>query len=345
MRALGAVLALACWNAAAAPGVKVGVFGLFRPQRLTVKPAPGHVVRLEAGGEAMELEAGLTAGLRREGASVDCFARRRLVTAPAVRVAARDGGPGEFVLGVPGRVERRFRGVLHVRAEAAALLAVIEVGLETAVASAVAAELPAGTPLEALAAQAIVARSYYTVGRGRHGSYDFCDTTHCQFLREPPQDGSAYEKAVRLTRGMVLVYGDQVVAGLYSAACGGRTRAAAETGMTAGRYPYFSVPCGHCLRHAREWESRLSPADGAALLARPGSEALRLEIVRRLGWGTLPGNNYLVVREDGRIVFRGRGAGHGVGLCQEGAAAMARGGASCRDILAHYYPAATVEVR
>jgi stage II sporulation protein D len=38
-----------------------------------------------------------------------------------------------------------------------------------------------------------------------------------------------------------------------------------------------------------------------------------------------------------RVTFRGRGWGHGVGLCQVGAFGMARRGASYREILAHYY--------
>jgi stage II sporulation protein D len=42
------------------------------------------------------------------------------------------------------------------------------------------------------------------------------------------------------------------------------------------------------------------------------------------------------------IVASGAGSGHGVGLCQTGALGMARGGARGEDILAHYYPGATL---
>ncbi|MBK8497883.1 MAG: hypothetical protein IPL52_03475 [Flavobacteriales bacterium] len=37
------------------------------------------------------------------------------------------------------------------------------------------------------------------------------------------------------------------------------------------------------------------------------------------------------------VVLKGRGFGHAVGLCQEGAMAMARAGYSYTDILHHYY--------
>ena len=48
----------------------------------------------------------------------------------------------------------------------------------------------------------------------------------------------------------------------------------------------------------------------------------------------------LVGRE---IVVTGRGHGHGVGLCQYGAEAMAKKGAASGSILARYYPGASVE--
>ncbi len=43
------------------------------------------------------------------------------------------------------------------------------------------------------------------------------------------------------------------------------------------------------------------------------------------------------------FVFSGGGWGHGVGLCQSGAAGRAEEGASYRDILSHYYPGTTLE--
>jgi stage II sporulation protein D len=69
---------------------------------------------------------------------------------------------------------------------------------------------------------------------------------------------------------------------------------------------------------------------------------VRLEIVRRLGWKALPGNYYEIEAEGDGVILHGRGAGHGVGLCQQGAAAMARAGADFRTILNHYFPATTM---
>jgi SpoIID/LytB domain protein len=44
-----------------------------------------------------------------------------------------------------------------------------------------------------------------------------------------------------------------------------------------------------------------------------------------------------------RFVLRGAGWGHGVGMCQIGAAVMAFRGRSHEEILSHYFPGARLE--
>ncbi|MBI4467738.1 MAG: hypothetical protein HY650_00275 [Acidobacteria bacterium] len=59
---------------------------------------------------------------------------------------------------------------------------------------------------------------------------------------------------------------------------------------------------------------------------------------RAYGWDALPSNHYRVSRQGDAILVRGSGAGHGLGLCQAGAAAMARAGHRFTKILEHYFP-------
>jgi SpoIID/LytB domain protein len=49
-----------------------------------------------------------------------------------------------------------------------------------------------------------------------------------------------------------------------------------------------------------------------------------------------------VSMEGSQVVLRGHGWGHGVGLCQIGAAVMAASGKSYREILSFYYPGTTL---
>ncbi|MFL6227486.1 MAG: SpoIID/LytB domain-containing protein [Pyrinomonadaceae bacterium] len=68
----------------------------------------------------------------------------------------------------------------------------------------------------------------------------------------------------------------------------------------------------------------------------------KIIVGRTLGWGTLKSSRFTVERAGQNFIFRGTGFGHGLGLCQAGAHVMARGGASYLQILAHYFPGATV---
>lgn len=43
-------------------------------------------------------------------------------------------------------------------------------------------------------------------------------------------------------------------------------------------------------------------------------------------------------KSDGSVEFSGRGFGHGSGMCQWGARALAKAGKSYVEILKHYYP-------
>jgi peptidoglycan hydrolase-like amidase len=214
--------------------VRIGVFSLFRPVELRVTPWSGSLL-IAAGADRVVLE-----GRQRYAI--------RLAGMPArVQVTAADGSDTDFVLSIPGKIERRFHGTLTVQRSDNNLIAVVAMDRELAVASVVAAELPPTVPLEALKAQAVAARSYYAASGPRHHGFDFCDTTHCQFLREPPSGPSNALRATAETRGLLLDYLGKPFAALYSASCGGRTRSRDDAG---GGYSYHAVLCDFCQRHS-----------------------------------------------------------------------------------------------
>jgi stage II sporulation protein D len=122
---------------------------------------------------------------------------------------------------------------------------------------------------------------------------------------------------------------------------------------------------------AREWSANISISDltialAKAGLARPGwtnltvvrrgesgravmlavdstqisAEDFRLAVGRSLGWSKILSAWFEVSRHGGYFLFHGRGSGHGVGLCQAGAAAMSAQGRDSSQILAQYFPGA-----
>ena len=317
-------------------GVRIGVLGLFHSRQIVVEPVLGHPLQCAARVEQWPVRDRIMVEM--EGVKLKIAGKDKSFDEPIA--CGNSEGNAEFVVSVPGKISRRYKGKLEIRVESSELRIVVIMMLESAVASIVAAESPSHAPMEALKAQAVATRSYLLAGKGRHHGYDFCDTTHCQFLREAPGFGTPAFQATATTRGLVLEYKAEVFAAMYSRSCGGRTHTLDELGISTHSYPYFAVTCDYCLRHPEKWVAQIQAADAAGLST---TESSRLNLARKLGWKSVPSNSYSPRIQNGNVVLEGVGIGHGIGLCQRGGADMARHGASFLQILEHYYPNAEIK--
>jgi stage II sporulation protein D len=339
----GLLLLLAVSPATAQQEIRFSVLGLFHPRELVLQPESSQVLSVAAQGSAGNPSLVLNGEtehrqlvLRAEGDRVVAGLR----SAGSWAAAARDGGVAAFRLTVPGRFHRIYRGRLVIQARKGELLAVVSMDRETAVASIVAAEMVESAPLEALKAQAVATRSFLLAGP-RHLDFDFCDTTHCQFLKSPPVASSRVARAVEATRGLVLAYRGKPLAAMYTNRCGGQTRSLHDVGLhdvgmePGDAYPYYSVRCQWCRRHPATWQSRIG-AGGQP--PRPGNERSRIAAARQWGWSAIPGSDFTATADGEGWRLEGHSVGHGVGMCQMGASGMAAAGAGFRQILSHYYP-------
>src|SRR6185312_3098997 len=174
--------------------VRIGVFGLFHPRQLVISPTEGSAILVSLDSQQVRVASGqpesqVNVSLR--GDAMEVSIGQQTFHSRSLRVAADGDGAEGFQLSVPGKIERKYRGKLSLSADGVSLSPVVTMDIETAVVSIVAAEYSYGTPIEALKAQAVASRSYLIASGRRHGThFDFCDTTHCQFLREPPEDSS-----------------------------------------------------------------------------------------------------------------------------------------------------------
>jgi SpoIID/LytB domain protein len=71
----------------------------------------------------------------------------------------------------------------------------------------------------------------------------------------------------------------------------------------------------------------------------------KIIVGRVLGWNVLKSSRFEVARVGSNFIFHGKGFGHGLGLCQEGAHVMAARGSSYQRILEKYFPGARVKPR
>jgi peptidoglycan hydrolase-like amidase len=330
-------------SVANAQNVRIGVLGIFHPSQLTLDSGPDDAIVVNAAGQTLFLQprsATHSLQIRVAGEEMLLSLADKEICAKEIHAAARNQDATEFLLSVPGKIERRYRGTLDIKIVDGELVPIVTMGMETAVASVVQAESLAGTPLEALKAQAVVTRSYFVAGGGRHTEFVFCDLTHCQALRGVPRSGSPAVLAAQATRDLIVVFNEKPVAAMFTRSCGGRTLTPEAIGISFRGYPYFSVVCDFCHKNPVRWRRQVSPEDAEILSDH--HESGRLSVDRRLGWNAVPSNNFNAHKHGSELILEGVGQGHGVGLCQRGARAMAENGADYHKIIDHYFPNTTL---
>jgi stage II sporulation protein D len=174
--------------------------------------------------------------------------------------------------------------------------------------------------------------------------------------------------AVESTYGLVMTYNGQLIDAVYHSCCGGMTEDAAE--VWGRRIPYLvPVACGCGRRGVELGEARAvdnayllaalgigargvpALASGVRVAARTGTD--RASIVSVYGVPvsaaqlrqtlSLKSTRIAISSEGGKTVFRTTGYGHGVGMCQWGAASMAERGETFDAILRHYYTGVRIQ--
>jgi stage II sporulation protein D len=237
-------------------------------------------------------------------------------------------------------------------------------------------EMPASFQLEALKAQAVVARTY-TIKRysqsPKHPSGAICtDSFCCQAYSDPSLYPSELRdkihRAVSETQGLVVTYQGNLIDATYFSCSGGQTEAAVAVWGTDVPYlqsvespgeEYASVYSDTVTYSLADFERMLSvdlegPPEGwfTEITYTPGGGIDRMKIGGREFSGTqirsflnLRSTVFVLTSQGESVSITTRGYGHRVGMSQYGAEAMAQKGSDYQEILAHYYPGTTVESR
>ncbi|KHG65389.1 stage II sporulation protein D [Thermus sp. 2.9] len=290
---------------------------------------------------------------------------------PSGEVRASAGGEGvvlegrvapSFDLEVPyfSLEGRPYRGGVRLLPQGGKLLVINLVLLEDYLLGVLPGEMPEGFPLEALKAQAVLARTFAVNRLNPKAPYDLCASELCQvylgFAAEKPK----HAQAVAATRGQVLSYGGKAISALYHADSGGMTAGSEEVFQKALPYlrprpdPYAKGPKSawrvSVSKEAAEQALRAlgytpKGEEAPQVLERsPSGRAWRVRLMGVEVWGPeaqrllrLMGLPSALAEFQGFEAV-GRGAGHGVGLSQWGAKGMAEAGFDHREILGHYFP-------
>ncbi len=276
-----------------------------------------------------------------------------------------------------GRTAKHYRGRITVRATAGTLQIVNHVGLEEYLYGVVTKESVASWPAEALKAQAIASRTYalYQAQHEQHRDYDMVDDEGSQVYGGVEGESPPGQRAVDDTRNIVLAYHGRPIYAMFTSNVGWSSADAKcifdqkLDYLVAQADPYSpDQPMGRWTKTYTAGEIRRAMAAiaedhklGPIRAIRPVAAAIcppgrltRVEIDddrgshsmrtrATLGRALNLPEILLDVRQNGeQFTFVGGGFGHGVGLSQWGAKAMADKGHAAKDILAFYYRGAEV---
>ena len=234
--------------------------------------------------------------------------------------------------------------------------------MEKYIAGVVKTEGGTGRNEEYFKTQAVIARTYTCKYLNKHiiDRHNLCDGTHCQAFHGVTED-SVILKAVLHTKGLVIVSSDStLIISAFHSNCGGETSPSEYVWVTSK--PYLKkVVDPYCLNSRNAaWEKSISAKEWTGWLVKngysgnytdpsifnfaqssrlpsyiAGSLSIPLQVIRT-GFG-LRSSFFSVTAEGDSLLLKGRGYGHGVGLCQEGAMEMAVKGFDFRDIIRFYY--------
>ncbi|MFN0207033.1 MAG: SpoIID/LytB domain-containing protein [Planctomycetota bacterium] len=269
-----------------------------------------------------------------------------------------------------------YRGKITIRKKERGLSVINTVPLEEYLGSVVGSEMYASTtPLSALEAQAVIARTYARWAIEDCGRRPIPDSVEAQAYLGVGRETALTRKAVENTQNLVLTWNGRLLPAFYHSTCGGSTIDGTVLLGSPAPPPLRGGPCGYCEGgKLYRWNISIktkSLAEICGSLGIPGTcravdpagpagdkwsklklrtqageivtsaRTFRNAILKNVKGLMIPSPfiHDVAASPDG-IRVTGRGFGHGVGLCQIGAAEMSRRSYNTNTILQHYYPSA-----
>lgn len=246
---------------------------------------------------------------------------------------------------------------------------IVELNFEEYLEGVVYAEMPASFSLEALKAQAVAARTYtkFKLSENNH----ICDNpSHCQawIPNDYTNEFEKVSKAVKETDGEVVTYLGEAIQAFFHSSSGGKTESSKN--VWGKDIPYLvsvdspnedkimSTFFSEKEISYKELKDKINEFKGETVITTEklkskikviskteGNRVKDIKIDKAILSGTeirnildLHSANFEIELKDKSIVFKVKGYGHGVGMSQWGAEAMAKEGKSYREILSYYYP-------
>lgn len=267
---------------------------------------------------------------------------------------------------------RLYRGVVSIiLKDTTRFLAVNELDLENYLRGILCNEIAPWWPLDALKAQAVVARTYALYQRQftKKKDFDLTNDIYSQVYGGKTSEKWRSNRAIDLTKGEILTFKGNLFPAYYHATCGGHTEDASML-WKDDLEPLKGVICGFCagLPHF-SWQAEISLEEIKSKLLAKGFKIDRLDQIgivslnpsgrineleiksadnsliisakdfrQALSPNVIRSTNFTLKINSDKVYFTGLGWGHGVGLCQWGMYKLAKSGKNYKEIMEYYYP-------
>lgn len=270
---------------------------------------------------------------------------------------------------------RYYSGSLYIKENEhkTGLSIINSVDLETYIASVVGSEMDFEEP-NALKAQAVVSRTYalWSVKRSPFREFDLRDHESNQVYVGDIPDKPHYRKAAEATSGEILTWSNKLILAVFSSTCGGSTAnnmdvwdgidhpylRSQQDGEACSLSPHYNWTYSINKRNLQEmveqyygfeFRQKVIEKDPSGRVQKviliddsddkitfTGNE-FRLFINQFAGPLAIRSTKYEWMQDNDIIEFKGRGLGHGVGLCQWGSRGLAQAEWQYKDILTFYF--------
>lgn len=268
---------------------------------------------------------------------------------------------------LPAAKQRSYEGDFDIEIRKEALNLINNLDMETYLEGVVESEGGPGQRLNYYKAQAVISRTYAMKYWNKHkeNGYNLCDRVHCQAYLHHRSATVIIDSSVHQTRGIIMLdQNNELYPTYFHANCGGQTSEPhyVWNEEIPNLCSFKDTFCIHTQQ--AKWEKKIPKEQWTNFLVDkynfPISDSVSNQLLhhfvqeQRSAFYLHPiyGIPLRDIREqfklkstffDAEIVgeevlLHGRGFGHGVGLCQEGAMNMAKKGYTYDQILGFYYP-------
>jgi stage II sporulation protein D len=207
--------------------------------------------------------------------------------------------------------------------------------------------------------QSIICRTYALKNYKKHlnEGYNLCDLEHCQMYKGRCSSTNIILSASQTNGDVIVDKDNNLINAAFHANCGGQTVNSEDVWSKPATY-LVSRNDSFCLKMTKAaWEKTILKKDMLNFLAKNNVhdstvidslmkfqqnkrkalfyDTIKLRQVRK--YFDLKSTYFSITSKGDSLLLKGRGNGHGIGLCQEGAMNMTMHGYNFNDVIKYYY--------